>query len=127
MLQSLLIDRGIDLVIMDTRGLHRTKSLVLADVRGRKPALPVIMRATANRPIVRLVPHEDFADSMPEARAWAAQIQTWLAEGKHPYVFIHSPDDTHAPENAYKFHALLHDVGELPPWQSGPRQLSLLS
>ena len=125
-LQAMLHDRAIDLVVMDTRGLHRTHSLTLADVRGRKPALPVIMRATASRPIVRLVPHEDFAESRSEAEGWAAQITTWIGEGKQPYFFMHSPDDTHAPENAYRFHALLRGVGELPPWQSGPRQLSLI-
>jgi uncharacterized protein YecE (DUF72 family) len=125
-LQTLLTDRAIDLVVMDTRGLHRTHSLTLADVRGRKPTLPVIMRATASRPIVRLVPHEDFAESRGEADAWAAQVMTWLGEGKRPYFFMHSPDDTLAPENAYKFHALLRGAGELPPWQSGPRQLSLI-
>ena len=128
-LQTLLRERGVDLVIMDTRGLHRTHSLVLADVRGRKPALPVIMRATGTRPIMRFVPHEDFAESQPEAAAWAVQVATWIGEGKQPYCFMHSPDDMLAPENAYAFHALLRaqcDVGDLPAWQSGPRQLSLI-
>ncbi len=128
-LQALLRERGIDLVVMDTRGLHRTQSLVLAEVRGRKPALPVIMRATANRPIVRMVPHETFAESAPEADAWAVQLAQWISEGKRPYFFMHSPDDTLAPENAYAFHArlaALAPVGSLPAWPSAPRQLRLI-
>ncbi|CAN5561869.1 DUF72 domain-containing protein [soil metagenome] len=128
-LQALLHERKIDLVVMDTRGLHRTHSLQLADVRGRKPALPVIMRTTANRPIVRFVPHEAFAESTPEAIAWAAQVARWIAEGRRPYFFMHSPDDTVAPENAYAFHARLaaqSPVGDLPAWPGAPRQLSLI-
>jgi hypothetical protein len=42
---------------------------------------------------------------------------------------MHAPDDTFAPENAYTFHAMLRahlDVGDLPAWPGGPRQLSLL-
>lgn len=44
------------------------------------------------------------------------------------YFFMHAPDDTFAPENAYAFHAMLRahaDVGELPPWPGTPRQLGL--
>ena len=40
-----------------------------------------------------------------------------------------APDDTFAPENAYAFHAMVRrhrDVGDLPAWPGGPRQLSLL-
>ena len=45
-----------------------------------------------------------------------------------PYFFMHAPDDTFAPENAYAFHAMLKDqadVGDLPPWPSTPRQMGL--
>ncbi|MFT3698012.1 MAG: DUF72 domain-containing protein [Kofleriaceae bacterium] len=128
-LQQLLTERNADLVIMDARGLHRTKALTLADVRGKKPALPVIVRTTGNRPIVRCVPHEDFEDSRAEITAWADQVAAWIAEGKQPIFFMHSPDDTYAPEHAYKFFELLAartPVGTLPPWPGGPRQLSLL-
>jgi uncharacterized protein YecE (DUF72 family) len=60
---------------------------------------------------------------------WAAQIARWIGEGRTPYFFMHSPDDVMAPEHAYTFHALVRahrDVGELPPWPGGERQLSLL-
>ena len=126
---ALLRERAVDLVIMDTRGLHAGKSLSLADVRERKPNLPVVPRTTASRPIVRCVPHEIFDASRAFVEPWARQVAAWIAEGKRPYFFMHAPDDTYAPENAYAFHALVrayHDVGELPPWPGGPRQLSLL-
>ena len=126
---ALLRARGVDLVVMDTRGLHAGKSFALAEVRARKPRMPVIMRATAAQPLVRCVPHESFDATRPFVEPWAAQIARWIAEGKRPYFFMHAPDDTFAPENAYAFHAMVRrhrDVGELPPWPGGPRQLSLL-
>jgi uncharacterized protein YecE (DUF72 family) len=128
-LMALLRERGIDLVILDTRGIHSSKSLVHAETRVRKPNLPVIMRATAAHPFVRCVPHEDFAQSHAIAEAWATQVAGWIAEGKTPYVFLHAPDDTYAPENAYAFHAMLRargaEVGDLPAWPGQPRQLGL--
>lgn len=126
---ELLRERGIDLVTMDTRGLHSGHSLSLAEVRARKPALPVIPRSTARRPLVRCVPHETFDATSPLVAPWADQVARWIGEGLSPYFFMHAPDDTFAPENAYAFHAEVrrrHDVGELPPWPGGTRQLSLL-
>ena len=126
---ELLRERGVDLVTMDTRGLHSGHSLELAEVRTRKPKFPVVMRSTAMQPLVRCVPHEVFSDGAHFVEPWAAQVARWIGEGKRPYFFMHAPDDTFAPENAYAFHAMLRrhrDVGELPPWPGGPRQLALL-
>jgi uncharacterized protein YecE (DUF72 family) len=125
---ALLRERGVDLVLMDTRGIHASKSLAFAEVRGRKPNLPVVMRATASRPLVRFVPHETFDESRPLLEPWSRRVAAWIAEGKRPYFFMHAPDDTFAPENAYAFHAMLRahaDVGDLPPWPGAPRQLGL--
>lgn len=127
-LVELLAARDVDLVLMDTRGIQSSKSLEFADVRGRKPALPVLMRTTGTRPLVRFVPHEVFEESRGFAEPWSQQLATWIEEGKQPYFFMHAPDDTFAPENAYTFHAMLRahaQVGELPPWPGAPRQLGL--
>jgi uncharacterized protein YecE (DUF72 family) len=126
---ELLRQSGVDLVMMDARGLHSGHSLSQADVRARKPNLPVIMRATSSSPFVRCVPHEDFGASRHLVEPWARQLATWITAGKQPYFFMHAPDDTFAPENAYAFHAMLRehaDVGDLPPWPAAPRQLDLL-
>jgi uncharacterized protein YecE (DUF72 family) len=125
---TLLRDHDVDLVMMDARGLHSGHSLEQADVRARKPNLPVIMRATSRHPFVRCVPHEDFAAGRHFVEPWAAQLATWIRAGKQPYFFMHAPDDTFAPENAYTFHAMLRgeiDVGDLPAWPGAPRQLGL--
>src|SRR4029079_18062120 len=126
---ALLRERGVDLVTMDTRGLHSGHALALADVRARKPHLPVIVRNTGDQPMLRLVPHEQFGAGRQFVEPWAAQVARWIAEGKRPYFFVHAPDDTFAPENAYAFHGMVRrhrDVGALPDWPGGPRQLSLL-
>ncbi len=129
---TLLRELDVDLVMMDSRGLHSGRALAVADVRARKPNLPVIMRATASHPLIRCVPHESFEASAHLMAPWAAQLVTWMKSGKQPYFFMHAPDDTHAPENAYAFHAMVRaaagpqmDVGELPTWPGSPRQLGL--
>ena len=126
---ALLRAYHVDLVMMDTRGVHASKSLMFADVRARKPDLPLLIRTTADRPIVRCVPHEQLDAARPFVESWAPQLADWIRAGKRPYFFMHAPDDTHAPENAYTFHAMLRrhlDVGDLPTWPGTPRQLSLL-
>jgi hypothetical protein len=56
-------------VILDTRGIHSSRSLEHAETRARKPNLPVIARATASAPLVRCVPHETFDESRALAEA----------------------------------------------------------
>jgi hypothetical protein len=116
----------------NARGLHSGHSLTVADVRARKPKLPVVMRATASQPLIRCVPHESFDTGKHLVEPWATQVAAWIEAGKRPYFFMHAPDDTYAPQNAYAFHAMLRgvagppiDVGELPPWPGTPRQLGL--
>jgi uncharacterized protein YecE (DUF72 family) len=128
-LVELVRERSIDLVMMDARGLHSSASLDQANVRARKPDLPIVMRAIGTHPIVRCVPHEVFDASRHLVAPWVDKLAQWIAQGKQPYFFMHAPDDTFAPENAYAFHAMLRahtDVGELPPWPGAPRQLTLL-
>ena len=113
-----LTELGCDFVILDARGLHATTDPALAEVRDRKPNLPIVMRATGPQPIVRCVPHSVFDDGVDFVRPWVERIARWIEEGKTPYFFMHAPDDTFAPENAYRFHEMLRariDVGDLPP------------
>jgi len=75
---------------MDARGVHSSKSLMFAEVRARKPNLPVLAQLTADRPIVRCVPHEEFAASAHLVAEWAPRVAAWIADGKRPYVFLHA-------------------------------------
>jgi uncharacterized protein YecE (DUF72 family) len=128
-LDALLAGHRADVVMLDTRGIRAGTSLEHAETRARKPNLPVIPRATAQHPFIRFVPHEVFAESRSLAESWADHVAAWIREGQTPYVFLHAPDDTFAPDNAYAFHALLAaraDVGKLPERPGAPRQQSLL-
>jgi uncharacterized protein YecE (DUF72 family) len=125
---DVLARRDVDVVIMDTRGIHSSLSLEHAETRARKPNLPVVPRATASAPLVRCVPHETFGESRAIAEGWADQVAAWIRAGKTPYFFMHAPDDTHAPENAFDFHAMVRariDAGDLPHRPGAPRQQSL--
>lgn len=96
----------------------------------QKPKLPVVVQATAQQPFVRCVPHEDFATSRVFVEEWVHHISRWIGEGKQQYFFMHAPDDTFAPENAYAFHGLLSSrvaVGELPMARSAPPARPFLS
>ena len=126
-LEQILGTRGIDRVVMDARGLHASSDERFADVRGRKPQVPIVLRATGDNPIVRFVPHEDFSSGEVFLRPWLEQLPRWIAEGRRPFFFMHAPDDTFAPENAYRFHQLLSQRVELAPLPRMPLggQLSL--
>jgi len=117
---ALLMELGIDWITLDTRGLFaadRSDRHVAAAQR-RKPQLPVKPRHTGPTPIVRFVPHPDFAHNRPLLEPWIRQIGHWLDEGKRPLFFMHAPNDALAPLLARHFHNLLRthrdDVGHLP-------------
>lgn len=125
---DLLAERNVDIVTMDARGLHASDNPAVAEVQRRKPNNPIVMRATGPRPIVRVVPHDDFEAGLPFIAPWLDQLTTWISEGRQPYLFMHAPDDTFAPGNAYRFHELLSerlDVGTLPPLPDGDAQQGL--
>jgi uncharacterized protein YecE (DUF72 family) len=114
---ELLAELGVDTVMMDARGLHASENPEHAEVRAAKPNLPVIRRATGPSPVIRCVPHEDFEAGARFVEEWVEQIARWIEQGLTPYVFMHAPDDTYAPDNATAFHRLLAkrlDVGDLP-------------
>jgi uncharacterized protein YecE (DUF72 family) len=127
---ALLEGLGVDTVTMDTRGLHASTNPAVLDVQDKKPNLPIDLRPTGNAPIVRFVPHDDFDAGKAFLEPWLAELPKWIAAGKTPFFFMHAPDDTYAPENAYRFHELLRarvdgamDLGELPTWSGrlGPK------
>ena len=102
---ELLREHGVDFVILDTRGVHAGHSLMMAEVRARKPVLPVIVRTTAAQPIVRCVPHETFDDERELVESWAPELRALDRRRQRPYSFMHAPDEMLAPSNAYAFHA----------------------
>ena len=115
-LNRLLMDKGINRIMLDSRPLFSVPATTpaLVDAQGKKPRLPVHLLATANSPVVRLIglPHPE--DNHPFLPSWLPRWQQWLAEGKNLYLFIHTADNARAPELARQVSRLLGQ--EMAPW-----------
>ncbi|ACY14523.1 DUF72 domain-containing protein [Haliangium ochraceum] len=128
-LDDMLRARAIDRVLLDTRGLHAAdaRDPDLRETQRQKPAVPLHLATTAQRPFVRLIGHPDVDRNRDIAIGWAEQISAWLDEGKEPYVFAHMSNDYHAPALARMLHDELSQraaVGILPSWPLPPERPS---
>lgn len=134
---ALLVEHGVERILMETRALRSGDASHPDVVRARrkKPDLPVAPIALGPHPLVRLITHPDRGVNRPHLERWAHVVARWIGEGRRPYVFIHCPNDFHSAWIAEELHGLLRahrpEVGELPPWPGRseppePVQLSLL-
>jgi uncharacterized protein YecE (DUF72 family) len=134
-LRALLADAGADRVVFDARGLRAADASdpIIRDAQRRTPDLPVRLDATALKPIVRYMGHPEPVANRQLLVFWCDVLERWIAEGRTPHFFVHTPDDRHAPYLARQFHGLLGrrlDVGEMAPWPGEieappPEQLTL--
>ncbi|WP_372872853.1 DUF72 domain-containing protein [Shewanella sp.] len=117
-LNRMLIDKGVNRIIMDTRPVFALPPVneAVIDAQQKKPRVPVHPIATAFNPVVRFIgqPHtlqawgcEPVSLGLPTGRdnqgfflPWKERLKQWLAEGRSPYLFIHTPDNSDAPELA---------------------------
>lgn len=108
-LNQLLACHQVDRVIFDSRALFHAPPSDPAEERsqGRKPKLPVKWEATGQRPMVRFVGRNAIESVLRWQEEVAERVATWIGEGKHPYIFMHTPDDTRAPYLCRQFHQLL--------------------
>ena len=116
-LNGLLKEQGIDRVIFDSRALFQAppSDPVEEKSQGRKPRLPVRWETTGDRPMIRFVGRNDITQVDPWLAEVAGIVASWIREGKQPYVFMHRPDDTLAPQLCERFHQKLWELmPELP-------------
>lgn len=108
-LNDLLEAHQVDRVIFDSRALFHAPpaDAVEAKSQGRKPKLPVEWTATGARPMLRFVGRNEIERVDPWQEEAASVVAKWIQVGKHPYVFMHTPDDTFAPELCRRFHEKL--------------------
>lgn len=128
-LDGMLTDLGVDRVILDTRGVHEAEGddPALVEAHARKPVLPAPAVATAGRPVLRYVANPDLPANDERLGAWADEVVRWLEQGREPHLFMHVPNDFHAPRLARRFFELLAtrtNVGHLPSWPGENRQPS---
>lgn len=119
---SLLKSYDVDRVIFDTRKLHSTKSgeLSILEAQKKKPRVPVRFDSTSSRPVLRFVGTNDVLNNEPYLKEWAIIVAEWIAEGLHPYVFIHAPDKVSQPKLCQHFHTKLAQLMEVPPLREWP-------
>ncbi|HIF9348949.1 TPA: DUF72 domain-containing protein [Photobacterium damselae] len=105
----LLFEKKANRIIMDSRPVFAAPPTTAAviDAHQKKPHVPVHAIATADNPMIRFIGHPDDLSNDPFFANWLTRLPIWLNEGKQPYLFIHTPDNNHAPELATRLYALL--------------------
>ena len=122
-LNNLLTELNMDRVIFDSRPLYSAPPVTEAEQisQTRKPKVPIRQDVTAGFPMLRLVGRDDVSLVQPWIEEWVPIVASWIAEGVHPFVFTHTPDDQFAPELARLFHnALVSEVDALDPIDQWP-------
>ncbi len=116
-LNQLLIQYNANRVIMDTRALFTgpCDSELLADVRSKKPRVPVNVIATGQCPVVRFVGNDNSDDNERCLIPWINKVLQWQAQGKDVYFFCHRPDNKDAPWLAQQFIDLYNARTQGPP------------
>jgi len=116
-LNQLLHHNQVERVCFDSRALFSRKASNKAEkeAQKKKPNLPVHAVSTSQHPVVRFIGNRDQEQSKVYWQPWVKKLSDWMAEGKKPYIFIHSPDNAFAPELAQALHAGLEN--QLPGWK----------
>jgi uncharacterized protein YecE (DUF72 family) len=119
-LSAALGDLGVEWVGFDTTVLFASPPTSAAERDGwnNKPRLPRWVAAVTDRPIVRYIGRDDPVATAVGWRPWVPVVAEWLAQGRSPTVFIHTPDNDDALVLARQFHAdvraAVPDLAELP-------------
>ena len=118
-LNSLLHEMQADRVCFDSRALFSLPAETEAEVdaQRKKPRLPVHAIVTAQRPLVRFIGSSSAHHNEQYLLPWVQKFGEWQQQGIKPLMFIHTPDNRAAPEQAAAFHQLLK---ALPDWEPLP-------
>jgi uncharacterized protein YecE (DUF72 family) len=114
---------GADAVVLDSRVLFAAPPTSDAerDAWSVKPRVPVHERAVGPRPVVRMIGRDDLDATRDGLRRWVPVVAGWLAEGRSPTVFVHTPDNVHSPLLARQFHEWVRaEVPALAPLPEPP-------
>ncbi|MDF4411474.1 DUF72 domain-containing protein [Vibrio parahaemolyticus] len=131
-LNQWLVENGIDRIIMDSRPVFAAKpdNEAIIDAQMKKSKVPVHAIATASHPMIRFIGHPEEQQNYDFFVPWLSKLPQWIAEGKQPYVMIHTADNIIAPElaaNIYKNlqkHVALPDLAPFPA-NDGNSQLQM--
>lgn len=120
-LTAMLVESDVERVVLDTKAIYADMPLDedLRIARGKKPLLPVPTVVEGKHPVLRLIVPPEPEVAVPRIDAWILRVLAWLRQGRSPYVFLHCPNDFHAPGLARTFHdRLAEQLGTepMPPW-----------
>lgn len=126
-LARLLGDHGAEWVSFDTTALFAAPPTSEAEraAWADKPRLPRRVEALGDRPVVRYLGRDDVGATVAGWQVWVGVVAGWLAEGRQPTFFVHTPDNAAALGLARRFHdevrARVPALAPLPePWRSPP-------
>ena len=91
---------------------RRPTSYAERDAWMKKPRVARRTRALTGHPIVRYIGRDSVRETVEGWEYLVALVVTWLAEGRSPTIFLHTPDNAEALNLARRFHA---DVAERAP------------
>jgi len=127
-----LMEAGINRIIMDSRPVFAAQPIndVIIDAQQKKPRVPVHAIATAEHPMIRFIGHPDLEANLGFFQPWLNKLPMWIAQGKQPYLMVHTPDNVFAPELALKLYQQLSKQVTLPalaafPASDGQPQISM--
>lgn len=105
-LEAALAPAAAEWVPFDTTAFFSTPPTSDAerDAWTKKPRVPLRTAALTERPIVRYLGRDDPERTVEGWRHWVDVVTGWLAEGRTPTVFVHTPDNADAPALARRFH-----------------------
>lgn len=131
-LNQWLMERGYDRIIMDSRPVFAAKpdNEAIIDAQMKKPKVPVHAIATASHPMIRFIGHPLEQQNYDFFTPWLSKLPQWIAEGKQPYVMIHTAENIVAPELAANLYKMLQKSVALPdlapfPANDGNSQLQM--
>ena len=131
-LARLLADRGAEWTTFDTTTFFARPPTSDAEREAwtAKPRLPRRPVAIGDHPVVRYLGRDDIDTTVAGWQPWIPVVAGWLAEGRHPTVFIHTPDNDEALGLARRFHDDVRavatvDVAPLPTPTEAPPPATL--
>ncbi|GAB0059902.1 hypothetical protein B1F73_03790 [Pseudomonas syringae] len=109
MLNRLLLDRGVERICLDSRALFSCVSSdpAVLHAQSKKPKVPPRPAALTLFPQVRFIGGPDLEANDQFLVQWVEKVAVWIEEGRTPYVFLHTPDNIKAAEQAMRFHQQL--------------------
>ncbi len=119
-----LLERRISRVCFDSRALFSAlpDDEATREAQRKKPRLPVHILDQMECPMVRFIGHPQLEKNTEFLRPWATKMSQWLAQGKHPYFFVHMPDIGDALQLAQLWHELINEVSSVAGTWSLPQK-----